>query len=219
MGGTAIYTVRLIIDSLIALMLVGILASIMVYHREQQKLASRYQTVHRALARLHEQVVIHGALIENETGTGGYPANISPTWFSSAATSLDPHSDLPMNVMVPSRQPWVDVAPPGDLSDHPPDPIISRPDQAGFWYNPNRGLFRARVMPQFSEQETLRVYNMVNGTTLASLPRSGDTARRPTPVPWPGLASNKTNHGEGADRNMPSPQATLISTTPERQPW
>jgi hypothetical protein len=72
---------------------------------------------------------------------------------------------------VPARQPWLDIAPPGDKSDHPSDPVITRGTQAGFWYNPNRGLFRARVAPQFNEEDTLELYNRLNNSNLRALPQ------------------------------------------------
>ena len=105
----------------------------------------------------------------------GFPRYISPEWFVA--------DGLPMNATVPGRHPWLDVAPPDDHSDHPPDPVITWEGQAGIWYNPNRGVFRARVMPQWSETATLHLYNLLNDTELTRLSVSeirGD--RQPKPL-------------------------------------
>jgi hypothetical protein len=161
---------RLLIDSLIALMVVGILAGVIFYQRGQTQQVSQCETVQQALAKLQEQVLYRGALGEVDNSDAGFPREVSPVWFGS---------DMPLNLMVPGRQPWLDIAPEGDLADDPPDPVVMRPQQAGFWYNPNRGLFRARVQGQITERETLRLYNQLNGTFLKQLPHSSADARRP----------------------------------------
>jgi type II secretory pathway pseudopilin PulG len=161
---------RLLIDTLIALMLVGILAGIVVYHQRESRQLQRYQQVHAALAQLHEKALYQGALGDEPTTQTGFPATVSPLWF---------HGDLPLNVLVPGRHAWVDIAPPGDMSEHPPDPVCIKPQQAGFWYNPNRGIFRARVPEQHSESLTLAEYNRINTTYLKQLPLHYDSARRP----------------------------------------
>ena len=164
---------RLIIDSLIAVMLAAILGGVLLYYRDQQRDAESVQAVQRSLARLHEQVLYHGALRESKDNLP-FPTKISPLWFGGK---------LPTNMMVSARQPWMDVAPVGDMSDQPPDPIVTRPDQAGFWYNPNRGLVRARVAPGFSEQETLSSYNRLNASVLKTLSNEPLAARKPLPLP------------------------------------
>ena len=57
-----------------------------------------------------------------------------------------------------------------DQSGHPPDSVAKSFRDAEFWYNPNAGRFRARVPPQFSNRETLKLYNQINGTHLLRLP-------------------------------------------------
>ena len=85
---------------------------------------------------------------QRDTRSTPFPARISPLWFDR---------DVPFNSLVSGRQPWIDVAPPGDMTDNPPDPVIQKAEQAGFWYNPNRGIIRARVIPQFTEVDTLNL--------------------------------------------------------------
>lgn len=185
---------RLIVDSLIALMLVCILGAVLVHYQQEQRRLEDVRFVHRSLARLHEQATYRGALsdvMDRESASSEprghadrvlhFPRRVVPHWFDR---------ELPLNVLVPLRQPWIDVAPADDMSDHPPDPVVRGSDQAGFWYNPNRGIFRARVPAQFSTKRTLELYNRVNGTALLALPETDRAAREPQPnplTPEPGL--------------------------------
>lgn len=164
---------RLIIDTLIALLLACILAGVLIHYRQQQWEMYAQQQVHQSLARLHEQAIYRGAMAEVPLSKTGFPLAILPTWFGS---------DLPQNLMAPGRNPWLDIAPEGDRCDQPPDPVVTSDDQACFWYNPQRGIFRARVQPQSNDEETLRLYNKINGTALKALPRVVDASRRPVPL-------------------------------------
>jgi hypothetical protein len=163
---------RLLIDSLIALMLAGILGGVLWHYRQEQQQIERYQGVYRSLARLQEQITLQRAVGIAEKGAAAYPPSVSPLWFEG---------DLPINPLLPVSQAWLDIAPPGDLSDHPPDPIAHRSEQGGFWYNPNRGLFRARIPGRLAEADTLRLYNQINHTHLTALHESDDPARSPLP--------------------------------------
>ena len=104
---------RLVIDTLIALMMVGILAGIILHHRQQQEMLIEYQTAHRELSAIHEKMMYHRALDQDLLNEFGYPEYISPLWFEHG---------LPKNRLVPLRHPWMDMAPPGDMNDQPPDP-------------------------------------------------------------------------------------------------
>lgn len=165
---------RLIIDSLIALMLACLLGAVILHYRHEQKRLIEVQQVHAALSQLQEQVLYRGAWVQSKTGEPGFPRAISPVWFPGG---------LPMNCLAPPRQPWLDVAPVGDHHDEPPDPVITSAEQAAFWYNPNRGLIRARVLPQFTQNATLELYNRVNGTLVRALNKSTDPARKPEVQP------------------------------------
>lgn len=164
---------RLIIDTLIALMLVLALAGIILHFRQEQFRIGQCRMVQQSLLKLQETTVYRRALGEADLNVYGNPATVSPLWFTDG---------VPTNFNIPGRHPWIDMAPSGDMGDNPPDPVITRPEQAGFWYNPNRGIFRARVSPQFTDNATLDLYNLINGTAMASLPVGHDLASR-TPVP------------------------------------
>lgn len=161
---------RLLVDSLIALLLVGVLASVLLYRRHNLQLIEQYAGVQQALATLQDQVAYQAALEVGKSGDTVFPAGLSPLWFNSG---------LPLNTAVPGWHPWLDVAPQGDLDDHPPDPIVKQEVQAGLWYNPNRGVVRARVTDQGSDMATLQLYNRLNGSELEMLPASRDPARMP----------------------------------------
>ncbi len=163
---------RRIIDMLIVLMLVAVLVGLVWHYRGEQKDLEDYRSVHDAISRLYEQALSHGS-VEEATTKAGFPLMIHERWFGV---------ELPVNVAVDANQPWLDIAPLGDMSDHPPDPVILTPTQGGIWYNPNRGLFRARVMPQFTDEESLTLYNRLNNTALKVLPRDARPERQPVSI-------------------------------------
>ena len=200
---------RLIIDSLIALMLVAILGALIIHQRDRQEQADRLVTVQTALRMLERQVLYQAAVDELEVTTTGYPLSVSPGWFPSG---------VPMNTLVPPSQPWMDIAPLGDMADHPPDPVIHHDDQAGFWYNPNRGIFRARILPSLTDAATLRQYNEVNMTGLLVLPHVTDhatqLARQPQPVMHEGVIFAATP--EDKPRDVAVHTASNESEPPEQ---
>lgn len=163
---------RLVLDSLIATMLVMLLAGVVWAHRTTRQVELAHEQVCDSLAKLHAQAVYHGALGDAELSATGFPQQVSPAWFGE---------QLPFNRFASARRPWIDVAPLGDDSDHPPDPVFNDDDlsQAGFWYNPARGVFRARVPQRTTDAETLALYNDINDSAMASLPLALDEARQP----------------------------------------
>lgn len=190
---------RLLVDSLIALMLVAILAGVLWHYRGQQRLVDDYQFVHTALDRLHDQTLYHKAMDDVTLTEAGFPRKIQPGWFGTK---------LPVNVLVPTTHPWMDIAPAGDSSTDPPDPVITNPKQAGIWYNPNNGIFRARVTRQLSDEATLEMYNRLNGTSLSSLPDDTTPSTRAPLAYRPGLP---IGHDAASERHAAF-QASLHDT-------
>lgn len=166
---------RLMVDSLIAVMLAAVLAGVFIHFKDERRESVRHDMVRRALATLHEQTVTQAGL-DPETGSYEFPTYIAPKWFQFA---------VPVNVLVQGRHAWIDVAPPGDYHDHPPDPILTHGRQAGFWYNPERGVFRARIPRQTTDQRTLEVYNAINGAGLKAIPTNIDPKRQPIAMTAP----------------------------------
>jgi hypothetical protein len=190
---------RLLIDSIIAVILVVLFGAVVVHYRQEREEILHFQLVHRALSAMQEQALLHRALDQVEDNDANFPADIRPEWFDSGA---------PRNVLAPSQNPWLDIAPKTDRSDEPPDPVIHNRAQAGFWYNPSRGIFRARVAPQFTEAATLDLYNQLNGTALRALPQPAD------PYPVTHLAGKSSRAPSGlpatAQVEPPSAKRTLL---------
>jgi hypothetical protein len=172
---------RWLIDLLIVVMLVAGGYGGWWYYNHYHQQQTQLQEVHDALAMLHEQTRYHRAMGRAEKALGlEEPPVICHQWFGPT---------LPGNPFAvsdsPRVHPWLDIAPEGDDHNHPPDPVLSSPDQAQFWFNPQLEVFRARVPALESHRATLALYNRVNGTSLARLdafdlddPRY--LARRPT---------------------------------------
>jgi hypothetical protein len=123
-----------------------------------------------------------------------YPRQVRPKWFNQ---------HLPLNVLVGKQHPWIDLAPKRDAAAHPPDPVIAGPDQAGFWYNPSTGVFRARVPRRGSRKKTLALYNAVNRSSLSTLPGSGAPKRANGRGPVP-LSLGQTVASAGVNGHGPS---------------
>ena len=165
---------RILIDTLIAFMLIALIAGVLYYQHLDTVQEQDYQAIHSALTELNNLTCFHAAIGDVECNDRGYAKTIYKSWFSDS---------LPRNHLADVDQPWIDFAPSGDYSDHPPDPVIRSSDQAGFWYNPNRGVFRARVLDRSNDQETLKIYNYVNQAALQFLPFDYSMARSPLPLP------------------------------------
>ena len=161
---------RIIIDIMIALMLVAVVAGGFIIYNNRQQDERDIETVRAALHQLHEQAAYHTTVQSAMAGRDTMLVHLHPEWFGE---------DLPTNVLLKEGHPWLDLAPPGDLGLNPPDPVVSNQSQAGFWYNPTTGVFRARVVPGSSEAETLALYNEINGTSLDAFEQLPDPARRP----------------------------------------
>jgi hypothetical protein len=98
----------------------------------------------------------------------GWPTVIDEAWFHGP-------SGVPRNPLMSLERPWLDLASEEEADmDHPVLKMAADPRLAGFWYNPNLGVVRARVPVMVSDQDSLELYNRVNGTHLASI--FGETA-------------------------------------------
>ena len=163
---------RLAINVLIPVMVVSLVAGIVAYDCLQRDRQDTRLTVQQDLVRLRGQAAYHGAMRRTAVTRAGFPRAIRREWFGGES--------LPVNRLIPGRHCWLDVAPSGDMVDHPPDPIAFRSTQGGFWYNPNIGVVRARVPWQHSVEQALRTYNTLNHTNLTHLPVANPD-RRPRP--------------------------------------
>ena len=165
---------RLAVNLLIPVMVVLLIAGVLVYDHVKRRTRDTHLTVQQDMVRLRGQAAYHGAMRRMAVTKAGFPRIVREEWFGG--------EPLPANVLVPGSHPWLDVAPQGDMAEHPPDPIAFGPDQGGFWYNPNIGVVRARVPWEHSIPKALETYNKVNRTSLARLP-AADPGRQPQPSP------------------------------------
>ena len=168
-------------------MVLGVLASVLWYAGDREHEGMREAAAREALERLRQEVIYRGALAMADTGAeqgevtaGAFPAVLDPAWFAH-------EGGVPRNPLASAERVWVDVAASGDVHDHPPDPVLSddpamRGVQGGFWYNAGRGVLRARTPRLESDRATLGLYNRVNHTDLAALPREADVARKSVPI-------------------------------------
>lgn len=196
---------RLLIDSLIGLMLVGIVVGVLIHHRRAEAELDDARQVQAALDQLQTAAELHRVLEAEGDARRGYLRTVDPRWFGDA---------MPDNALLPDHA-WIDVAPPGDTAAHPPDPVVESSDQPGFWYNPALGVFRARVPRQVSNRDTLALYNQVNTSALTALPLAADPARRPVALRPPdtttALASPRRAASVETHHLAPPPVATRQS--------
>lgn len=148
---------RLFIDTVLALTLVGILGTILYQQRlERQRLAS-IEHVQEAMRAMESQALYRAAIRDVPTTAIGYAVRIDASWFAPT-----PHNAL----ISAGDAPWIDQIEDVGPEMFNPRHIIADEDHAQFWYNPHRGIIRARVPRLFTLGETLELYNLVNGTNL-----------------------------------------------------
>jgi hypothetical protein len=180
---------RLLIDTLIATMALGLLGVVLWTRSGEAEHREEVSQVRVALDELRTTAAYHGALGHLSNSPAGYPVHMMPEWFADA---------MPVNVLLPGSHPWIDLAPPGDNALHPPDPVAFHEAQAGFWYNPNVGIFRARVPAGGSSTSRLDLYNRIHHAELAALPESGDADRTPQAYrPGATFATFASNYAPG----------------------
>lgn len=153
---------RFIVNGLIALMVLGLLAGV-VYHRDLKLQHQRLvEQTRQDVQRLARQVMLQATLRQVQVTDAGYPATIDPHWFED--------EELPQNSLIRGPHPWVEIAHEDHRQlAHPPVKVADDPAAACFWYNPYKGIVRARVPMMMSDAEALRLYNQINQTDLQSL--------------------------------------------------
>ena len=152
---------RLFLDTLVALMFVGILAGVVIYHRQAGDVQAQRELARAEVRRFQQQIHLHTALSGGEQRERGYPTTIDPDWFQG---------NLPDNPLLGPDHPWLEVAGIGQKSAvHPPDLTAADRNAAVFWYNPCTGVVRARVPVGISDAQALGLYNYVNDCGLRSL--------------------------------------------------
>jgi len=151
---------RIVIDTLVALMLAGILAGVTLHTRDRQDDEMTAQSLQANVESLNREVQLRAALGQVDLSESGFPKTVDPEWFKEG---------LPRNPLLDDGRPWMEIAPIEQRdAEHPPDITPTTKLTASFWYNPYQGVVRARVPVGQSDTRTLMLYNFVNGTDLAS---------------------------------------------------
>ncbi len=203
---------RRLIDIFVVLVVIAVVVFVVQSRRSVETSATTAQEVQQSITRLYERAAYYGALESSTRSTRTlWPVAMMPEWFGESLptngmlSDVHPHGSTQTNAYL---RPWIDVAPPGDHGAHPPDPVAVRRDQAQFWYNPNVGLFRARVPAHLGEDQALSLYNQLNGVQVAELHRDTDPAR--TPLAYtPG-------HTPSATLATREPSSPTLTTDPPR---
>lgn len=158
---------RLILDSLMAVVLAALLAGILLHQRHEQQQRVDVETVRANVRLIQQQVMLQAALERVPRNEYGFPITIDPEWFGEM---------VPRNPLLGTDHPWMEVAGADETRlAHPAVRTADSDSVACFWYNPINGLVRARVSHKVSDQRTLELYNFVNGCNLPSLFASGET--------------------------------------------
>lgn len=208
---------RRVVDIFVVLAVVAVVVFVVQSRPSADEHAATVADVQNSMERLYERASYYGALENSIESTGTvWPVAVLPEWFGERLPSnaLLPGVDAQASHrVVQNLRPWIDVAPPGDKSPHPPDPVAVRPEQAQFWYNPNVGVFRARVAAHLGETEAISLYNQLNGVELAELDRDTNPAR--TPLAYtPGTTPSATL----ASREPSGPADVTPARTARAQP-
>jgi type II secretory pathway pseudopilin PulG len=152
---------RIVLDSLAALMLCGILAGVVLQTRSERRLEDKIELARAEVERFQSQILLQAALEKGQLSQRGYPKTVEVEWFAG---------NTPANPLLGPSHPWVEIADETqrDLL-HPTNRMAFDAQVAQFWYSPYTGVVRARVPSDVSDVTALRLYNRVNGTNLASL--------------------------------------------------
>lgn len=159
---------RFVLDTLVALMVVGLIVGAFMHFKTSRGMEQRVERARMELRRFDTQLSLKAQLGEVEVSTANYPMSIDPAWFAD---------NLPNNPLLQRGRPLVEIATEQQQDlQHPVERAVSDRDRslAQFWYNPYRGLLRARVPNAGTDSKTLSLYNRVNDSRLPSLFATGD---------------------------------------------
>lgn len=161
-------SLRRIVDVVALGLCLVVVALVFIQQTRNESVESVVTQTELSLAQFHSVLKVQATTSGVAVNGRGWPNTIEGHWFED---------DPPRNHLLTGDRPWVELAPAEDADrDHPADPVAFDRDgvkAASFWYNPYRGVVRARVAPQINEHETLALYNRVNGVFLATLAPEG----------------------------------------------
>ncbi|MCC5829907.1 MAG: hypothetical protein JJU36_10720 [Phycisphaeraceae bacterium] len=195
---------RLLLNVLILLMIAAVGVAGHHWYQQSQAHRSLVRATIQARQTIEEQIRYEAALTRAFEEDLKYPLTLDPGWFGPRP---------PRNRLLDTDAYWVDIAPEGDTGLHPPDPIVTSPRQAAFWYNPANGILRARVPFKDSEAVSLELYNHINNTDLRHVDPGEMLARRPLRQAIEGIDEGQVVN---VSRQTPHPTAARASMAFER---
>lgn len=152
---------RLLIDTLVAVMLAGVLAGVVYLQNLDTAHEEQVAETIESIRQIQQQIILQAALEQVALNSAGYPETVDVEWFELA---------VPQNTLLEGERPWLEVAGIEHRESLNPDRLTASDSTvASFWYNPYQGIVRARVPAEMSDQTALAMYNRVNGTNLTSL--------------------------------------------------
>jgi len=137
-------------------MLVGGGIGIWFYFQSHQTYEQQVTSIQKAVTTLRDAALLHAATENGPTTRAKLPLEIDQGWFEQ----------LPVNSLVAAGTPWMQTVPKrqGNLAN--PTVIVAGPEHAALWYNPYRGVSRARVPERMTRSMTIDLYNQVNKTSI-----------------------------------------------------
>ncbi len=147
---------RVVVDTLVALMIAGVLAGVVIHHRSKDEHVADAEGARLIVNQIERELTLKGSLGEVETTRQGFPTTVDPAWFGET---------VPLNpLFVDTDHPWIEIAPYRDRAlNHPASRTALTREMASFWYNPYKGIVRARVPAAMTDVAAKRLYDSVNG--------------------------------------------------------
>lgn len=152
---------RRVVDLVGVLIVAGIAVGYYAHTQSWGSQDANLETTRAALVQIQGEVVIRSQSGQADTNPRGWSATVVPAWFGG---------ELPKNTLLSDDRPWLEIAPVEHAHLEHPRPIFDASGHdAAFWYNPARGIVRARVPMMPTDKHTLDAYNRINSTSLDSL--------------------------------------------------
>lgn len=152
---------RILLNILIALTLVGIGVVVVMNRQVDTIKQDQIKKTKEEVRRFQRQITLQSAVADIELTSKGFPVTIDPLWFDGL---------LPSNTLLEVGRPWVQIAGWAERASlHPMDLAARDAAAAQFWYSPYKGVVRARVPADISDERALRIYNHVNGSRLTDM--------------------------------------------------
>ncbi len=155
---------RLVMLLMATVMMAGAAGAYFWHAAETRSAEAEFRAAKAGLEQMVQQVKFRAALGEGEVNGRGWPLSIDTSWFNGTP---------PRNTLLSGRFPWVQIAGVTEYDlDHPPARVAlseDGPEGAGFWYNPGKGIVRARVGPTLTDKRAIELYNRLNGTSIDRL--------------------------------------------------